>query len=366
MDLIRKLYNNDLDIIGDIHGEYDALITMIENLGYDLEGNHPNNRKLVFIGDFCDRGPDSPAVILLVKKLIENGNAQAVLGNHEINLLNKEAKDGAGWYFPKREIKDGEYEPFKRVSDVEREVIYDFLSNLPIALERGDLRVIHASWNNEKIEELRNTNELSIRDFCKKWLAQVDIKINETGLLDKYKAEQKKWKNELNDKLCENIENLPYTAEYNLIHQSSNPIKVLTAGIEELSPEPFYASGKWRFVRRAKWWDSYEDETPVIVGHYWRKLTPIISGQVYGGENLFKGISPLSWHGKNKNVFCVDYSVGARFKDRHNENIIHTTDLVALNWPEKTLTLENGTILKTEDFKNNETIRKNNDSRNYR
>lgn len=51
-------------------------------LGYDRKGSHNKSRKLIFVGDLCDRGLDSVAVIKLVKYLIDNDNAQCVLGNH--------------------------------------------------------------------------------------------------------------------------------------------------------------------------------------------------------------------------------------------------------------------------------------------
>ena len=50
-------------------------------------------------GDLADRGPDSPAVVSLVSRLMDHGRAQCVLGNHELNLLRHGRKDGNGWYF---------------------------------------------------------------------------------------------------------------------------------------------------------------------------------------------------------------------------------------------------------------------------
>ncbi len=67
--LIQSLPPGPLDIIGDIHGEFDALNSLLQHLGYDQDGEHPNGRTLIFVGDFCDRGPDSPAVLTLVERL---------------------------------------------------------------------------------------------------------------------------------------------------------------------------------------------------------------------------------------------------------------------------------------------------------
>ncbi len=52
--------------------------------------------------------------------------------------------------------------------------------------------------------------------------------------------------------------------------QMSNPVRVLTSGIERLASRTFYASGKWRMVERVAWWHDYQEEPAVIFGHYWR------------------------------------------------------------------------------------------------
>lgn len=96
---VQPLYDAALDIIGDIHGEIDALKSLMKVLGYDENGQHLAQRKLIFVGDLCDRGLDSVAVIQLVKRLIENGNAQCVLGNHELNLLIESKREGNGWFW---------------------------------------------------------------------------------------------------------------------------------------------------------------------------------------------------------------------------------------------------------------------------
>lgn len=61
--LVQPLFDGPLDIVGDIHGEIDALRSLIRHLGYDDDGTHPDCRRLVFVGDLTDRGPDSPAVV---------------------------------------------------------------------------------------------------------------------------------------------------------------------------------------------------------------------------------------------------------------------------------------------------------------
>ncbi|WP_163537060.1 bis(5'-nucleosyl)-tetraphosphatase PrpE [Gracilibacillus sp. YIM 98692] len=75
-----------VDIIGDIHGCYDELLELIKKLGYEIKGDnitHPDQRKLAFVGDLTDRGPNSIAVIRLVYQIvIQQQNGFYVPGNH--------------------------------------------------------------------------------------------------------------------------------------------------------------------------------------------------------------------------------------------------------------------------------------------
>ncbi len=71
------------DIIGDVHGCYEALQRLCAALGYDEAFGHPEGRKLVFLGDLIDRGPDSAAVLSLVGRLVSRGRALLTLGNHD-------------------------------------------------------------------------------------------------------------------------------------------------------------------------------------------------------------------------------------------------------------------------------------------
>ena len=48
MSLVQSLPQGALDIVGDIHGEHDALCALLRHLGYDAGGRHPEGRTLVF------------------------------------------------------------------------------------------------------------------------------------------------------------------------------------------------------------------------------------------------------------------------------------------------------------------------------
>ncbi|WP_163583027.1 bis(5'-nucleosyl)-tetraphosphatase PrpE [Gracilibacillus saliphilus] len=75
-----------LDIIGDIHGCYQELQTLLKELGYQWENgkiHHPENRILAFVGDLTDRGPRSLDVIRIVYQIVlEQKFGYYVPGNH--------------------------------------------------------------------------------------------------------------------------------------------------------------------------------------------------------------------------------------------------------------------------------------------
>lgn len=347
MSLVQPLPDGPLDIVGDIHGELTALTSLLVHLGYSHNGQHPNGRKLVFVGDLCDRGPDSVGVIGLVQGLVENNNAYAVLGNHEINLLANDPKDGSGWFFSERTKSDKAfYAPFRQTLPEQHKPIRQFLTSLPLALERDDLRVVHAAWVGQAIAQVRNVPNNQVEQHYLLWNSAAQSAKPE--LYQRYLSEKVQWARQLEDGSVQPpvLQNI---AEYEALEQMTNPIKVLTSGVEKNAPAPFFAGNRWRFSDRTPWWDDYNDRTPVVIGHYWRVFDPgkfaVISR--YGG--LFNTIDTTSWHGKHHNVFCVDYSVGARWRDRKSDKPFDPTRfrLAALQWPERRLVFDSGETITT-------------------
>lgn len=89
----KKHESGPLDIIGDIHGCLDETLELLAQLGYDVaivDGryalSHGQGRKVVFVGDLVDRGPNSPGVIRLVMDSVAAGVAFCVAGNHDVKL----------------------------------------------------------------------------------------------------------------------------------------------------------------------------------------------------------------------------------------------------------------------------------------
>lgn len=74
-------------VVGDIHGCYDELCLLLDKI-YDHADGDP--RKIIFVGDYVDRGPNSKEVIEQVMRMQSRGDAVALMGNHEDMLINGE------------------------------------------------------------------------------------------------------------------------------------------------------------------------------------------------------------------------------------------------------------------------------------
>lgn len=75
---------NKIYAIGDIHGSLHKLSALLEKLNW-----HPDNGDtLIFLGDYIDRGPNSPEVIDLILRLQQQSSrVVALCGNHEQMFL---------------------------------------------------------------------------------------------------------------------------------------------------------------------------------------------------------------------------------------------------------------------------------------
>lgn len=350
--LIHPLFDGPLDIVGDVHGELGALQALLTHLGYDAEGHHPGGRRLVFVGDLCDRGPDSPAVMRWVQSMIDRGHAQAVAGNHEINLMRNDAKDGAGWFFDSRIERDTpKYAPFARAAAAERDALQRVAFDWPVALERPDLRIVHAAWDPSAIAKARQLPLGNLVSAYDAWEEEARELARTERLRESMASELAAWGGDLES----DSDAPPFLLAHALNEankQMRNPLKVLTSGVERQGSTPFFAGGKWRFVERVAWWDAYADATPVVVGHYWRRLHPIDRSAVgKKDEDLFAHVPPLAWHGQRHNVFCVDYSVGGRWVARRDgQPPTRDFKLAALRWPERELVFDDGSRAMTEGF----------------
>ena len=150
------------DIIGDVHGHADQLKNLLQKLGYQLkDGTYSHSkRKAVFVGDIINRGPKIRETLNLVRKMVENGTAYAILGNHEMYAILYYLRDTEGKYYKKRIPKYqlqinqtlDEFGSFKE----EFKSHLKWLRTLPMFLDFGDIRIIHACWDDENVEVIKN------------------------------------------------------------------------------------------------------------------------------------------------------------------------------------------------------------------
>jgi serine/threonine protein phosphatase 1 len=70
--------------VGDIHGRADLLQTLIAKVAADAAGHPGTGKRLIYLGDYVDRGPASKTVIDLVLDAAPPGiEVVALKGNHE-------------------------------------------------------------------------------------------------------------------------------------------------------------------------------------------------------------------------------------------------------------------------------------------
>lgn len=291
--LVRPLFEGPLDIVGDVHGEIEALRSLIGHLGYADDGSHPDDRRLVFVGDLTDRGPDSPAVVDFVQTLIESSRAQCVLGNHDFNILVGHEKPENKWFWGEDFLADdGSVVPQALAGKSIRQRVRGFFRSLPIALERGDLRVVHACWDDRMIGIARDA----------------------TDVASLYELHKKQINRELSNRNLDRI-------EQGLLHQNENPVKLLTSGPEERSEHPLESGGKIRNEQRVHWWKDYRRPF-CIFGHY-----SIRDGQPRG----------------NDASYCIDFGVGKRWTERREgKSKEFSWKLAAFRFPERMVVFDEG------------------------
>jgi hypothetical protein len=154
------------DIIGDIHGCAGMLEALLKQLGYRRDGEvffHPR-RKAVFVGDLIDRGKRNFYTLRIVKGMVNNGAALAVLGNHEYNALCYHTpNDSGGFLRPHSSKNQSQHQEVLDEIQVEGEaewrIFLDWFKALPLYLDLDGIRVVHACWDPEEITFLKQTLE---------------------------------------------------------------------------------------------------------------------------------------------------------------------------------------------------------------
>jgi len=277
------------DLIGDIHGYATELKALLAKMDYqEIDGvwQHPE-RKVIFLGDFVDRGPEQVETVNIARNMVKNKKALAVMGNHEFNAVCWATEDpqNPGQCLRLHTDKNlGQHKEFLEQVGEGSALHKDFVEwfkTLPIFLDLPELRVVHACWSPKHLEQARGYTDKENRLQSGSW-----EKASREG------------------------------------SEAYNTIETLLKGLEITLPEPHFfldKDGNPRYEIRTRWWQTenltyhalamvpgseidkiphdpvkahilpgYDGEKPVFFGHYWLKGEP----------------GPLTDH-----IVCLDYSV---------------------------------------------------------
>ncbi|MGW0157790.1 metallophosphoesterase [Mycobacterium sp. NPDC003323] len=264
------------DVIGDVHGCADDLDALLVHMGYRMrDGAHRHpRREAIFVGDLIDRGPQQLRVLQTVKAMVDAGSARMVLGNHEFNALayDFEWPAGSRRYLRERSAKNtAQHAAFlAQVTGTQRAEYLAWFRTLPLWLDLGEIRVVHACWHEESMAVLGTDRILSDEQ-----LIQASTK---------------------GDPMYDAVESLLKGPEISLIDHGAQPY------VDK--------DGHRRDAARLRWWNSaattladvaeiggdfttadgapypglpaidvaqeyvYDGQVPVFYGHYWRKGEP--------------------------------------------------------------------------------------------
>ncbi len=262
------------DLIGDIHGHAEVLSSLLRKMDYrDDDGVFRHaDRRVIFVGDFVDRGPEQREVLHIAKSMCDVGAAVAVMGNHEFNALGWAEPDGNGGFLrPHSQNNKEQHEEFLRQigeGSVAHTEALEWFQTLPVWLDLPGLRVVHACWHAPAQQMLQPFLDQSQR-FTKVGLREASRRGSEA-----YDAAE-----------------------------------VLLKGPEALLPDGCSFRDKQGHTRhevRLRWWDPdattlrkaalgmdgmeaslpdlpvttnyhYAEQIPVFFGHYWLQGAPVIS-----------------------------------------------------------------------------------------
>ncbi len=277
-----------IDLIGDIHGHADKLEDLLRKLGYAKNNGvyvHPE-RKVVFVGDYIDRGPKIRETLQIVRAMVDSESAIALMGNHEYNALCFHFQETDGGHLRKHLIKNivQHYETLKQFQNRQREYeeYLEWFKTLPLYYENETFKAVHACWDNKNIEYLRKTlvndrltdqliyesvkNGTDLNETIDQTLKGKEMKMPD-GLFFSDKDGTKR--TEIRIKWWEDPSHMTYKSI------SVEPIENLPdqrIELNELKSLDFYTG----------------DDKKVFFGHYWLK----------GEPSLYKA-----------NICCLDYSV---------------------------------------------------------
>ena len=177
----KKHESGPFDIIGDVHGCCDELETLLQTLGYQLKEHtyyHPEDRKVIFLGDLVDRGDRILDTLNLVQKMVAAGSALCVPGNHDYKLLRKLK----GQNVKVNHGLDKTLKELESLDESELRSLQSFLDSLisHYVLDQGRLVVAHAGMK----QAYQGRGSAKVREFA--LYGETTGEIDEFGLPVRY------------------------------------------------------------------------------------------------------------------------------------------------------------------------------------
>lgn len=156
-------------IIPDIHGQYDKLIAALNNLGFVFKNahwSHPMGDTALFLGDYIDRGPENIKVMRTVRQMVDDGIAQAIMGNHELNALHYHGRNPQNGQPMRAHSANNtkQHESFLKecpLGSPQAKEWLHWMAGLPLFIE-GPFRAVHACWDQMYIDVLNAHGPLDI------------------------------------------------------------------------------------------------------------------------------------------------------------------------------------------------------------
>lgn len=169
------------DIIGDVHGRFDKLKTLMTDLGYWRKGKGflpPAGRRALFLGDLLDPKPGHTlpggvrATLGAVKSMCDRGDALCVMGNHELYAILFHTLHPKGTPLRSHSVKNismhqgtlDDFPDHESPLSEWRTRWLPWLKRLPFYLDLGEIRAVHATWHPESIALLKRRS-LANRKF---------------------------------------------------------------------------------------------------------------------------------------------------------------------------------------------------------
>ena len=122
-------------VIGDVHGHYDTLMTLLDAIAPSEED------RVYFLGDLIDRGPNSAQVVEFVKQ----SSYTCLLGNHEQMVLEILGQPNIKGSALQAWLYSGGYSTVNSYGEdgISQDHI-DWMRTLPTHLDLGDIWLVHA------------------------------------------------------------------------------------------------------------------------------------------------------------------------------------------------------------------------------